>query len=135
MQDLVFNIQKFDLVYKDVDKLIIRPIGGIYVNPEDGSMWTKLFISLQRSGYEVNDVESRNIDVPANFLEIFARYQAGIATEQDLTVINTYIGYINPQIVIIDKYVYTPPIVEEPEIPIVEEEEENNETENEEQIP
>ena len=120
MQDLVFNIQKFDLVYKDVDKLIIRPIGGIYVNPEDGNMWTKLFISLQRSGYEVNDVESRNIDVPANFLEIFARYQAGIATEQDLSIINTYIGYINPQIVIIDKYVYTPPIVEEPEIPIVE---------------
>lgn len=125
--DVIFNINKFDLTYKDVNKLSVLPVSAPFFT--DGVMMFKALVSLNREGFEVNRVESRNVDIPVfitiagnqyNTLEIFARCANKTASPTDIAIVNSIISQINPDIVIkSDNHIweYVEPVVGEEPVP------------------
>lgn len=115
MADLIFNVNKFDLVYKDIEQLLVRKISSPF--EENGQWFVRVLIELKRTGdYEVQTVESRNINIPLALSQLFDKFLTKQGTTTDVQIINQFIGYINPDIVIVEETpIWEQPVEEDPE--------------------
>lgn len=95
---LTFNIQKFDLVFKDVDKLTVFPVSPPYL--VGGEFKVKISVILKREGYETNIVERKTLEVPQSLLLLFAKFKSGVFTESDVETLNSFISNISEDIVV-----------------------------------
>lgn len=114
--DLTFNINNFNLTYENINQLLVRKVSSPF--KVDNNWYVKVLIQLKRTGnYEVQTVEARNIDIPLELSQLFDKFLTEQGTVTDIQIINQFIGFINPNIVISEE---TPVYSEEeiiPEIP------------------
>ena len=114
--DLTFNINNFNLTYENIDQLLVRKVSAPF--KIENAWYVKVLIQLRRTGdYEVQTVESRNIDIPLELSQLFDKFLTEQGTTADIQIINQFIGYINPAIVISEETPIYNEAVEGEEVP------------------